>query len=72
MGLEKYLIGSGKVRELYDLGSDGLLLVASTEHSGGESYPDLDKFKRQATSEKEQTEPQMISPLKRVTSTRQP
>ena len=29
MGLEKYLIGSGKVRELYDLGSDGLLLVAS-------------------------------------------
>ncbi len=28
-GLEKYLIGSGKVRELYDLGSDGLLLVAS-------------------------------------------
>ena len=29
MGLEKYLIGSGKVRELYDLGTDGLLLVAS-------------------------------------------
>ena len=29
MGLEKYLIGSGKVRELYNLGSDGLLLVAS-------------------------------------------
>ena len=29
MPLEKYLIGSGKVRELYDLGSDGLLLVAS-------------------------------------------
>jgi len=29
VGLEKYLIGSGKVRELYDLGSDGLLLVAS-------------------------------------------
>jgi hypothetical protein len=28
--------------------TDGLLLVASTEHSGGESYPDLDKFKRQA------------------------
>ena len=28
-GLEKYLIGRGKVREIYDLGSDGLLLVAS-------------------------------------------
>ena len=27
--LEKYLIGRGKVREIYDLGSDGLLLVAS-------------------------------------------
>jgi phosphoribosylaminoimidazole-succinocarboxamide synthase len=27
--LDRYLIGSGKVRELYDLGSDGLLLVAS-------------------------------------------
>ena len=27
--LERYLIGRGKVRELYDLGSDGLLLVAS-------------------------------------------
>ena len=29
MGLDRYLIASGKVRELYDLGSDGLLLVAS-------------------------------------------
>jgi phosphoribosylaminoimidazole-succinocarboxamide synthase len=28
-GLERYLIGRGKVREIYDLGSDGLLLVAS-------------------------------------------
>jgi phosphoribosylaminoimidazole-succinocarboxamide synthase len=28
-GLERYLIGSGKVRDLYDLGADGLLLVAS-------------------------------------------
>ena len=27
--LERYRIGSGKVREIYDLGSDGLLLVAS-------------------------------------------
>ena len=27
--LERYLIGRGKVREIYDLGSDGLLLVAS-------------------------------------------
>ena len=27
--LERHRIGSGKVRELYDLGSDGLLLVAS-------------------------------------------
>ena len=27
--LEQYLIGRGKVREIYDLGSDGLLLVAS-------------------------------------------
>ena len=27
--LERYRIGSGKVRELYDLGTDGLLLVAS-------------------------------------------
>ncbi len=29
MSLERFKIGSGKVRELYDLGSDGLLLVAS-------------------------------------------